>query len=364
MNLKSLSDSQLLEATKTLVTREREVMTSILWHLEEIERRRLFSDLGCSSLYAYAVEVLGYSEDQAYRRISAMRLLRTMPELEPKIQAGQLSVSNLSLAQTVIRREAKATPLTPEKKQELVARLENKTSREAQGIALEYSSSPSTLTPERERPLSEQLVELRFPVSKDTLEKIRRLKGLRAHRTPNLSTADLLDELCDLALQHWDPGFEVRENASKPETSEIAASEKRRAGPRTPETATTHVAAGKSEPNKNSPSRSIPIATVRNIWKRDRSECKICSSRHALQVDHVKPWAWGGRNDENNLRLLCRSCNQRQAINKMGMKKMARYLDLRNANPEGRKMTQSPWLSRKSGSAFLNDRRTILGSSD
>ena len=368
MNLKSLSDSQLLETTKTLVAREREVMTSILWHLEEIERRRLFSDLGCSSLYTYAVEVLGYSEDQAYRRISAMRLLRTMPELEDKIQSGQLSVSNLSLAQTVIRREAKTIPLTQQKKQELVARLENKTSREAQVIALDYSSTPSTLAPERERPLSEQFIELKFTVSKSTLKKIHRLKGLRAHRTPHLSTSDLLDQLCDLALKHWDPGCEVQCDTSEGETPEDKRRVVRAKGTGTARASTlnstpngktmreTGAAAEvtvrfeptkkaepikKSEPTTKLFSRAIPVKTVRRIWVRDRGECRICRSRYALQVDHIHPRSFGGSNDESNLRLLCRTCNQRQAIKKIGMRKMAHYLDFRKTEPN------SPWLSRR-----------------
>ncbi len=329
MNLKSLSDTQLLDATKTLVAREREAMTAILWHLEEIERRRLFSDLGCSSLYAYAVQVLGYSEDQAYRRISAMRLLRTMPELEPKIQAGQLSVSNLSLAQTVIRREAKTTPLTQQKKQELVARLENKTSREAQVIALDYSSDPRALAPERERPLSEEFVELKFAVSKSTLEKMNRLKGLRAHRTPNLSTSELLDQLCTLALKHWDPGSEAQGDTSKVTPGRVnpdaIASESQKVNLREDDATIEPTHTG--EPTKKPSSRAIPAKTVRQVWSQDRSACKICGSRYALQIDHVHPWILGGSNRESNLRLLCRSCNQRQAIKKLGMKKMARYLE-------------------------------------
>ncbi len=346
MNLKSLSDSQLLEATKTLVAREREVMTAILWHLEEIERRRLFSDLGCSSLYTYAVEVLGYSEDQAYRRISAMRLLRTMPEIEHKIQSGQLSVSTLSLAQTVIRRESKTTPLTQQKKQELVARLENKTSRQAQVIALDYSSTTNTPAPERERPLNDQLVELKFTVPKSTLEKINRLKGLRAHRTPHLSTSDLLDQLCDLAIKHWDP---AAVEAKEARNAQLEQSPKEnygsgRNGKTMQETGTAAELTVRPEPAKKAEpttklfSRAIPVNTVRQIWRRDRSECRICSSQYALQIDHVQPWAWGGSNDKGNLRLLCRFCNQRQAIKKMGLKKMTHYLDVRKVNFEGKNL--------------------------
>ncbi|MBX9766475.1 MAG: hypothetical protein K2X47_04310, partial [Bdellovibrionales bacterium] len=67
MYLKSLKDEVLLANIKKLVAQEREILTSVLHHLREVERRRLFSSLGFSSLYSYAVGALGYSEDQAYR---------------------------------------------------------------------------------------------------------------------------------------------------------------------------------------------------------------------------------------------------------------------------------------------------------
>jgi hypothetical protein len=43
MNLRKLTDLSLLEKTTELVQRERELLTEILHHLLEIERRRLFS---------------------------------------------------------------------------------------------------------------------------------------------------------------------------------------------------------------------------------------------------------------------------------------------------------------------------------
>ena len=34
--------------------------------------------------------------------------------------------------------------------------------------------------------------------------------------------------------------------------------------------------------------------------------------------DHIKPWALGGETSEENLRLLCRNCNQRESIERFG----------------------------------------------
>ena len=65
MRLEKVSDEQLLDDTKILVAQERKLLTQVLYHLLEIERRRLFSSLKCSSLFVYCMTVLKYSEAQA-----------------------------------------------------------------------------------------------------------------------------------------------------------------------------------------------------------------------------------------------------------------------------------------------------------
>jgi hypothetical protein len=105
MNLKHLSDHDLVTETERLVQTERELLTSVLHHLREIERRRLFSQLGFRSLFDYAVKKLGYSEDQAYRRIEAMRVLKDLPEMEEKLKDGSISLTNLTQAQKLFRQE-------------------------------------------------------------------------------------------------------------------------------------------------------------------------------------------------------------------------------------------------------------------
>lgn len=45
------------------------------------------------------------------------------------------------------------------------------------------------------------------------------------------------------------------------------------------------------------------------ILKRDRFRCRHCGSREELQIDHIKPWAFGGGEHPSNLQVLCRTCN-------------------------------------------------------
>ena len=87
MNLKPLSDKTLLARTLTLAREEREILLQVLWHLKEIEARKLYSDLRCAGLFEYCVKVLKYSEGQASRRISAMRLLKEIPNIAKSIEA-------------------------------------------------------------------------------------------------------------------------------------------------------------------------------------------------------------------------------------------------------------------------------------
>ena len=112
MNLQGLSDQVLLQQTCDLAVREREVTLQVLHHLREVERRLLYAKLSYASLFEYAVKELKYSEGAAHRRISSMRLLKELPQLEPRVEAGTLSLCALSQAQSFFRQE-KAQDMWP-----------------------------------------------------------------------------------------------------------------------------------------------------------------------------------------------------------------------------------------------------------
>ena len=53
----------------------------------------------------------------------------------------------------------------------------------------------------------------------------------------------------------------------------------------------------------------IPKWLRRRIHERDGWCCLMCGSAFDLTLDHVWPWSKGGKDTEENLRTLCRSCN-------------------------------------------------------
>ncbi len=306
MNLRNLSDQVLLEKTENLARRERELLSEVLHHLKEIERRRLFSQLGYKSIFDYATKKLGYAEDQAARRISAMRLLKELPEIESKIADGSLTLTNLSMAQTLFRQESKriaaCSGFSKDEKLEFLSKIENKSKREAEKVVLAHSSEPAPLTPERIRAVTETHVEIKFIASNELQEKLGKIKGLLAHSHPNLSMAEAIDLLCDMAISKLDPAEKAKKIVvRKPRTT-----------------------AKSPAPDIK---RRITAGERRQVWKRADSQCQNCGSTHALQIDHIQPKAMGGSDEGENLRLLCRPCNQRAAINRLGLTKMQRYLD-------------------------------------
>lgn len=301
MNLKNLNDQTLHADLVRHVARERELLIVILHHLREIERRRLFAAYRRASLHEYAVKELGYSDDQACRRISAMRLMKELPEIEEKIAAGSLTLSNLGMAQSLFRSEAKESVLasgekptvrnleahgfSKSEKLEILSSLEGKSAREAKRVVLASATAPEKVFAERVQALSTHLDQIQIAVPVELTKKLERLKGLKAHQHPNLNLAKLIELMADLALEAWDPAREPSIKRESPATSRLE--------------------------NQN---RYVAAATRRSVWKQGERKCQNCDSTQALQIDHLQPYAKSGDSREDNLRLLCRSCNQRAAI--------------------------------------------------
>lgn len=77
--LRRLTDDQLHHSSLHVADRERVTTVELLKHLNEIERRHLFSRNECESLHAYCVKYLKMSDPQAGRRVSASRLIGEFP---------------------------------------------------------------------------------------------------------------------------------------------------------------------------------------------------------------------------------------------------------------------------------------------
>jgi hypothetical protein len=144
MNLKHFSNQTLLNNTKRIANDERRLTTEMLHHLKEIENRKLHLEMGFSSLFEYCLRELKYSESQAQRRISAMQLIRDLPEVEAKIKDGSLNITNAAKIQSFLNQSKKdEKPLNQLEKKELIQKLENKSTRECELESLQNHLSPN-----------------------------------------------------------------------------------------------------------------------------------------------------------------------------------------------------------------------------
>src|SRR6187549_1071224 len=67
----------------------------VVENLIKIDKEKLFKKLGFSSLFAYAVNCLGYTEQQAYRFISVTRKARQVKPLLNAIKNNDITVSKI-----------------------------------------------------------------------------------------------------------------------------------------------------------------------------------------------------------------------------------------------------------------------------
>jgi hypothetical protein len=309
-----------------------------------------------------------------------MKLLNELPELEEKISAGDISLTHLGLAQALFNSEKKVTKseFTHEQKLNVFDQIAKKSVREAEKITLSLSSAPAELKPDLIKVISADKVEFKFTAAASTKEKIEKLKGFLAHTNPNISLGELLEKLCDLGIQEWDPAkgpaarrkrcvkkssLKAEEQVSLKAINSCAENQTREnmheetAKKKVPansfvgmeadkydiaestvsatsnDTASNAIApevgtlkADVSKLNTSPGKKPSAAQTRRAVFARAGSACENCGSTFALEIDHVHPKALGGSSEAENLRVLCRACNQRAAIQVFGVDKMGEFL--------------------------------------
>jgi len=325
IQIQKLDNDTLLRKTKDLAKEERRITLEILHHLREINRRRLFAFRGYSSLFDYATRELGYSDASAARRIAAMRLIAELPEVETKIKEGSLSLSNAAQAQRLFQNEVKSeTPKTLEEKKEIIKSIENKSTRDAEKELISRSSQPITaLKPDKIKPVTPSKSEVRFVADQVLLDQLELIKGLLAHKHPNLTLAELIGEMAKYCLDKLQPKAPKAVAASKPQTpsEDLPVSKQPQAPARNPQAsnrlAPPTVALAKKDdqrretsdvpnsgatpapapdqrrhPKGGGQSRYIPVEVKRAIYQRDGGKCSFVDPETGRKCDSTYVHIW------------------------------------------------------------------------
>lgn len=295
--LNQISQQELRTRLIRFAGQERKLLAVIVEHIAEVDRRKLYLEWKYQSLFDYLTRELRYSESSAYRRMQAARLLHQIPELQEKIEQGELKLSQISQAQSDFKAEEKSLghKLPAEQKKEILLEICNKSLKETQVILDENLNTTSSKEIEiRHR---RQSVRVKIDIPSELFQKLERIKELYSHIHPGANLIELLELMAKDVEKLRDPL--LKKTRTKPASTQSFFKS---------EVTKEH---GSSKNHQRTFTRRTPIAAAikRFIFQRDKGQCQVCESKHQVEVDHILPLHRGGQNEISNLRLLCRAHN-------------------------------------------------------
>ena len=308
----ALSNDNLITEIRSLVKEERRITRDILDHINEVARRRLYADLGYSSIFDWLVKDLGYSESAAYRRMQAARILQAVPEAADKLEAGALGLTVLSKVQTLIRADEKRSgqKMSVQEKSEILTKVESCSGREVECRLAQRFPEVAAAPKEKVRAVSEDQVSVQLTFTREQFEKLKRIQELLSHTHLGSSNAELLDAAMDVFLDKKDPLNRIVK----------------------PRVAPCDTAAEADMPYAK-PAKSLTPSIRNAVLNKSGGQCEYrdpktghrCASRHFLEIDHIRPRALGGTNVPDNLRVLCRTHNLLVAERVFGREKIEAF---------------------------------------
>jgi hypothetical protein len=279
-----------------------------------------------SSGFTFCTGALHLSEQAAYARIEAARLVRRFPQALDLLRDSSVNVTTLGLV---------APHLTTENAVAVFAAIVHKSKREVEHIvaaraptpavpsivrrvvavppppgagksaeclfveqnsATRASTLPAAVAPAAPAqrpvvaPLSPDRYKVQVTLSSAGYEALRGLQSLLRHAIPNGDPARIVERaLVDLL-----------ERVRRDRLAASAHPRHRVGSPRVG-------------------SRHIPAAVKRSVWSRDEGQCAFvgaagrCGERNFLEFHHVVPFADGGAATAENIQLRCRAHNAFEA---------------------------------------------------
>ena len=288
---------------------------AVLW-FAEIMKRRLFRELGYSSIYQYASEELGFSATRTgdFKRLAEK--LEELPAVSRKVKSGELGY-------TKAREIVKVADASTEEEWLRVAGRQSRreleeTVRRAKGTArrkVDPAQGELVASTSLASPAAAVSTRIGFELSPTQLARYEVLAARIGHRE---NKAELLLEMMESFLS-------ADENAPRGATGsryQVHVHECPTCAKATVQTsrgekeltlveaetvqcdAEVHVFGKRNKSN-------IPPRVRREVLARDRHRCrrKGCPHNRFLDIHHVVPRAKGGSNDPSNLVTLCSGCH-------------------------------------------------------
>ena len=308
---------------RSLAALEEAHQSSILW-FGEVIRRKLFRDLGHSSINQYASQELGFSKSKANDFIRLARQLEKLPAVREAVASGDLGYTKAREIVSVATPETQDTWLKAAEgtRKELVNEVK-KVKRAAKvdpGQGELLPSGPTVVAP-LELPVRFQvdLTPEQEARRSAVVEWLHKLGGVPTDRAElMLEAIAALLETKELQGQKCPRGH----LASRPPV-QIHVHENAEAGRMTVQTDAGERELSRSESERmrcdaavceqgGRNTTTIPPRVRREVLARDKHRCQApgCGRTRFLEVHHIKPRIQGGSNKAENLTTLCAACHR------------------------------------------------------
>ncbi|MBK7581263.1 MAG: hypothetical protein IPI67_13745 [Myxococcales bacterium] len=371
----SVSDAELLALLACAVRSERAASADVIAHLAEVDRRQLYLDEACSSLFAYCIERLGYSEDGATKRVRVARLAQRFPRLLDELASGALHLTGLFLL---------SRHLTDDNAEALLSQARGKPRRELEQLLARWFPRPdvperiepapatplfaepatslfaapasitwpgpgnSAPTPSRARiePLSPTSYRVELTVSAELYEKLQQARNLLSHALPSGDLAALferaIDQLLEVERRRRTGANQPRQRrAQKPGSRHVPVDVKRRSWIETRTRARGRVlpppcARGFAGGAPPPPRRAAPPAVECHRTTVHRRAGRRC--REALSSARARPppLRRAAPRRPSSLRLLCSAHNAHAAQQVFGEEHIERKARRSQESPQAR----------------------------
>jgi hypothetical protein len=300
----------LLSETLTAAAQEKNATLRLLEFLAEIDERRLYNARGYASLWEYVHLALGYSEASASERVSAMRLMRRVPEVRVELAENRLTLTGAAKLASFVRRER----CSVEKAAELLVEIRGQSTRGAERVLAQHQSAP-VVKPDVIRASGPEVSRVAFDADPEFLALYEELRNLQGR--PEWTMKERLKNAMREAIAQRKSM--TRRKPARPSAMSIPEEKPVRA-PEVPA----------SPPRLNPHSRYIPLPVRRATLARSGGRCEFvdratgrrCANRFGLHFDHRIPFAKGGPATAVNIRQLCPSHNRYAAIREFGAAKV------------------------------------------
>jgi 5-methylcytosine-specific restriction endonuclease McrA len=273
--------------------------------LQKVDRSKLYLSFELTSLFQYAVRVLGLSEAVAYSFIAVGRKAKQISELKIALSSETLSCAKASRMVSVLNRQNAAA---------MIAFAATASRREIDQKVAEMN--PRAAAQERVRPVAPDVFEIRTGVSQKTFDLLKRSQDLLARKTGRSPTlAETLEFVLGDFVRREDP-VEKAERAierklRRREPGDHSKAVQGKLCPDRVATAKDKVSGASSYAPKRVP---LTADQKHQVATRDAGRCthldslgRRCDNQRWLQVHHIRPVSCGGGNDSENLTTLCSS---------------------------------------------------------